>query len=148
MWSFDPDQLHRFVTTIRRLLNSFRSDSRSWQAGRGTVVANLLDNTVEYSGEANEIRVRVGDDDGQAFVAVRDFGVGIAPEHVSLLFQRFSRLPTEANVTIPGIGLGLFLCQEIAQRHGGAIEVNSAGGQGSEFTLHIPAGSEEPARKI
>ncbi len=104
----------------------------------GTVVANLLDNAIKYSPAAKEIQVRVGDGDGQVFVAVRDFGAGIAPEHVALLFQRFSRLPTEDNVTIPGTGLGLFLCQEIARRHGGAIEVNSSPGNGSEFTLRIP----------
>ena len=104
----------------------------------GTVVANLLDNAIKYSPRANEIRVRVGEEDGHAFVAVRDFGAGIAPEHLPLLFKRFSRLPTEENITLPGTGLGLFLCQELAQRHGAVIEVNSSPGNGSEFTLRIP----------
>jgi PAS domain S-box-containing protein len=104
----------------------------------GTVIANLLDNAIKYSPGANEIRVRVGEEDGKAFVAVRDFGAGIAPEHLPLLFKRFSRLPTEENVTLPGTGLGLFLCQELAQRHGAAIEVSSSPGNGSEFTLRIP----------
>ena len=102
-----------------------------------TVVANLIDNALKYSPADREIRVTVGEDDGYAFVAVRDFGVGIAPEHLSLLFQRFSRLPTEQNVTVPGTGLGLFLCQQIAQRHGGSIDVESTPGEGSEFTLRL-----------
>lgn len=104
-----------------------------------TVVANLIDNAVKYSPDADEVRVAVGEKDGCAFLAVRDFGVGVAPEHLPLLFQRFSRLPTEQNVTTPGTGLGLFLCQEIANRHGGAIEVKSAPGAGSTFTLRLPA---------
>lgn len=104
-----------------------------------TVIANLVDNATKYSPEASEVRLSVGQEDGSAFVAVRDSGVGISSEHVPLLFQRFSRLPTEQNVTTPGTGLGLFLCQEIARRHGGLIEVESSPGQGSVFTLRLPA---------
>src|SRR5438874_420469 len=62
----------------------------------------------------------------------------IPPEHIPKLFSRFGRLPTEQNVTIPGTGLGLFLCREIATRHGGDISVISAPGDGSEFTLTLP----------
>jgi two-component system phosphate regulon sensor histidine kinase PhoR len=69
---------------------------------------------------------------------VRDHGVGIAPEHLPRLFTRFGRLPTQENVSIPGTGLGLFLCREIARRHGGDIEVRSRVGAGSEFTLTLP----------
>ena len=73
------------------------------------------------------------------FASVRDQGLGIAPEHMPRLFTRFGRLPTEANVAIAGTGLGLFLCKEIAKRHGGDITVNSKPGVGSEFTLTLPA---------
>jgi signal transduction histidine kinase len=104
-----------------------------------TVVANLIDNAIKYSADATEVRIDMGERDGLAFVAVRDFGVGIAPEHIPLLFQRFGRLPTERNVTTPGTGLGLYLCQEIARRHGGAISVASTPGQGSEFILRLPS---------
>ena len=69
---------------------------------------------------------------------MRDSGLGIAAEHIPKLFSRFGRLPTEQNVTIPGTGLGLFLCREIATRHGGDISVISAPGDGSEFTLTLP----------
>jgi PAS domain S-box-containing protein len=107
-----------------------------------TVVANLLDNAIKYSPEADGIRLEVGQEGAFAFVAVRDRGVGIAPEHVPLLFQRFSRLPTEQNVTTAGTGLGLFLCQTIARRHGGVIDVESYPGGGSVFTLRLPATTE------
>jgi PAS domain S-box-containing protein len=104
-----------------------------------TIVSNLIDNAIKYSPNAHDVRLSVGQEKGHAFVAVRDFGVGIASEHLPLLFQRFSRLPTEQNVTTPGTGLGLFLCQEIARRHGGVIEVQIYAGQGTEFTLRLPA---------
>lgn len=76
--------------------------------------------------------------DGQASVSVRDEGIGIADEHLPVLFNRFGRLRTEENVSIPGTGLGLFLSKEIARRHGGDITVHSKPGVGSEFTLMLP----------
>jgi signal transduction histidine kinase len=102
------------------------------------VVANLLDNAIKYSPAGGEIRVATGMKGSEAFVAVRDEGPGIAPEHMTRLFKRFGRLPTEENISIPGTGLGLFLCKEIATRHGGGIEVRSELGAGSEFTLTLP----------
>jgi PAS domain S-box-containing protein len=104
----------------------------------GAVVANFLDNAIKYSPPDSEVCVTTGQHDESAFVSVRDQGVGISSEHMSLLFTRFGRLPTEANISIPGTGLGLFLCREIARRHGGEIGVNSEPGVGSEFTLTLP----------
>ena len=104
-----------------------------------TVIVNLIDNAIKYSPTGGEIRCTVGTDDGRAFVTVRDQGVGIDTEHMKLLFTRFSRLPTERNVTIPGTGLGLYLCREIARRHGGDIDVESQPESGSAFTLTLPA---------
>jgi signal transduction histidine kinase len=69
---------------------------------------------------------------------VHDEGIGIAEEHKPLLFKRYSRLPTEENKRIPGTGLALYLCQEIARRHGGEITVTSRVGDGSDFTLAMP----------
>ena len=104
----------------------------------GTIVANLLDNAIKYSPEGEDIVCTVGRDGDCAFVGVCDRGPGISAEHLPMLFKRFGRLPTEQNVTIPGTGLGLFLCREIARRHGGDISVRSAPGEGSEFTLKLP----------
>ena len=112
-----------------------------------TVVTNLIDNALKYSPEGGKVELTVGEKDGHAFVTVRDFGVGILPEHLPLLFQRFSRLPTDRNVTVPGTGLGLFLCREIAQRHDGEIDVESRPDQGSSFTLRLPASPRRPVRR-
>lgn len=109
------------------------------RARLGMVLANLLDNAIKYSPAGGPVACEVGRLDGRAFITVRDKGLGIADEHMPLLFKRFSRLPTEANKTIPGTGLALFLCREIARRHGGEITVTSTFGDGSEFTLVLPA---------
>jgi PAS domain S-box-containing protein len=104
----------------------------------GTIIANLLDNAVKYSPKGGNVECKVSRSEGSALVSVRDLGLGIRPEHMPLLFGRFSRLPTEENVSIQGTGLGLFLCREIAQRHGGDVSVHSNLGEGSEFTLRLP----------
>jgi PAS domain S-box-containing protein len=105
----------------------------------GTIVANLIDNAIKYSPAGGPVECEVGRQGGQAFVSVSDTGIGIAEDHMPLLFKRFSRLPTEENKTIPGTGLALYLCQEIARRHGGEITVTSKLAEGSEFRLQLPA---------
>jgi signal transduction histidine kinase len=97
-----------------------------------------MDNAVKYSPGGGDITCTVRRKGAQVYFSVRDEGVGIAPEHLPTLFTRFERLPTDANVTIPGTGLGLFLCREIVSRHGGDMTVRSAPGEGSEFTLTLP----------
>jgi signal transduction histidine kinase len=105
----------------------------------GTIVSNLLDNAVKYSPDGGEVCCTVRSLGSHVCLSVRDEGMGIAPEHIATLFTRFGRLPTETNVTIPGTGLGLFLCREIATRHGGEVTVKSKPGLGTEFTLTLPA---------
>jgi PAS domain S-box-containing protein len=104
-----------------------------------TIVANLIDNALKYSPEGGEICVMSGRRGVDVFVTVRDQGIGISAEHMSRMFTRFGRLPTEENMSIPGTGLGLFLCKQIAVRHGGDITVSSRPGFGSEFTLTLPS---------
>ncbi len=103
-----------------------------------TIVTNFFDNAVKYSPGGGEICVTAGRRRDDAFLSVRDEGIGIAPEHLQMLFTRFGRLPTQENISIRGTGLGLFLCKEIAGRHGGDITVQSRPGVGSEFTLTLP----------
>lgn len=105
----------------------------------GTIIANLIDNAIKYSPRGGEIRCTVGTREGVAFVEVRDQGIGIAREHFDRLFTRFGRLPTAENAGIAGTGLGLFLCREIARRHGGDVTAQSEIGAGSAFTLTLPA---------
>jgi signal transduction histidine kinase len=80
-----------------------------------------------------------------AFVSVRDHGIGIRQADLGRLFTRFGRVVTEQNRSISGTGLGLFLCREIARRHGGDILVESWQGSGSRFTLSLPRAETPPA---
>jgi PAS domain S-box-containing protein len=103
----------------------------------GQVFANLLANAVKYSRDGGEIVVRVGRKDDEARVAFIDRGVGILPEIIPHLFDRFYRAPDAAG-RAPGLGLGLFISRRIVEAHGGRIEVASEPGRGSTFTVVLP----------
>ncbi|MBO0690733.1 MAG: PAS domain S-box protein [Candidatus Dormibacteraeota bacterium] len=102
------------------------------------VVQNLLDNAIKYSPEGGTVRCRVERRDGSALVEVSDQGVGIAEGDMPTLFTRFGRVVTSENSHIPGAGLGLYLCRELAQMHGGELIASSVEGQGSTFQLRLP----------
>ncbi len=108
-----------------------------------TIVGNLIDNAIKYSPDGGDIVCEAGTGDGRVYVSVIDRGLGIAPDHMALLFRRFTRLPTVENKSIPGTGLALYICQEIAHTHGGEIVVKSVLHEGSEFTLWLPADGAE-----
>ncbi|MGE5272595.1 MAG: ATP-binding protein [Verrucomicrobiota bacterium] len=101
------------------------------------VLQNLLENAVKYSRAGEEVGVRTWAEDGRILVAVEDAGPGIPHEQHGLIFERFGR----ANVGLgkPGTGLGLFIARSIAEAHGGRLTVDSAPGQGTTFTLELPA---------
>jgi two-component system phosphate regulon sensor histidine kinase PhoR len=103
-----------------------------------TILLNLLDNAIKYSPGGGEIQVLVEGRDGRGLVSVKDPGLGIAPDHLAGIFDRFGRVVTPENSHIPGTGLGLYLSRDIAQRLGGDIAVTSAVGMGSTFTLSLP----------
>jgi PAS domain S-box-containing protein len=100
------------------------------------VVTNLLANSVRHSPPGGRVAVSVIADDGAVKVAVRDEGPGIAPEHRARLFERFYRVPGSSR---GGVGLGLYICKEIVEAHGGGIGVESEVGAGSTFWFTIPA---------
>jgi two-component system, OmpR family, sensor kinase len=96
----------------------------------------LLDNAVKYTPEGGEVTVRVREDEGRAELKVSDTGVGIADAQVPLIFERFHR--ADPSRTKDGAGLGLSIARQIAEAHGGTIEVKSKPDEGSTFTLRIP----------
>jgi PAS domain S-box-containing protein len=102
------------------------------------VLINLISNAITYSPEGGEIGVRAWTEGGCALVSVSDQGVGIAPEELSHLFDRFYRAPSAGVMRSGGMGLGLYICQEIVTRHGGTIRVESSQGAGSIFTFTLP----------
>jgi signal transduction histidine kinase len=110
----------------------------------GQVVSNLLTNAVKYSPFADRVQVRVGDGDGCATVEVEDFGIGIDPEHLKRIFDRFYRVSSPDEKTFPGLGIGLYISREIVRRHGGKMAARSAKGRGTVFTFTVPyAGTDD-----
>jgi signal transduction histidine kinase len=99
------------------------------------VLANLLDNAVKYSADNKAITVRVSSAQGFAVVEVIDHGVGIAPREHKRIFERFYR---PSGTERPGFGLGLPLVKELIQAHRGTVDVASAPGRGSTFTITLP----------
>ena len=104
----------------------------------GTILVNLLDNAIKYSPDGGGVRCRLRAVDATALVSVEDRGVGIAGEALSILFTKFGRVPNPQTEHIPGTGLGLYLCRELARQQGGDITVESAPSRGSTFTLALP----------
>ncbi|MDB5982144.1 MAG: Chemotaxis regulator - transmits chemoreceptor signals to flagelllar motor component CheY [Pseudomonas sp.] len=99
------------------------------------VVANLLTNALRY-GARGPIEIRVYSEGGEARVDVRDQGIGISEENQKRIFQQFERV--SAKHVIAGLGLGLFISEQIVSAHGGTITVQSAEGQGSLFRVCLP----------
>lgn len=103
-------------------------------------VRNLISNAIKYSPAHSRIDVACGRQGADAFVRVRDFGCGIAPEDLPRIFEHYYRV--EQSRSSGGFGLGLTLALKIAHKHGGTIHVESKLGKGSEFTLLLPADGE------
>jgi signal transduction histidine kinase len=111
-----------------------------WDRGRlEIVVSNLLTNAMKY-GAGRPVVVEVAAAGPCALLHVRDQGDGIAPEDQARIFEKFARLPS--SVVIPGVGLGLWIARHFVAELGGAIQVTSALGQGSTFSVTLPL---EPA---
>jgi signal transduction histidine kinase len=108
-------------------------------------VLNLVDNAIKYSRSRKEIRVSAGVRDGSVMVSVTDRGIGIAPGDQERIFEKFVRAETGLVHDVKGAGLGLSLVDQIIRAHGGRVELVSNLGEGSTFTLVLPAARESPA---
>lgn len=102
------------------------------------VVVNLISNAVKYSPQGGEIVVTTRVEGSNAHVLVRDHGMGIPPDGLEKVFERFARLESDATRFIQGTGLGLPIVRQIVTLHGGAAWVESTVGEGSVFQFTIP----------
>jgi signal transduction histidine kinase/CheY-like chemotaxis protein/ligand-binding sensor domain-containing protein/AraC-like DNA-binding protein len=109
------------------------------------VLLNLLSNALKFTGRGGTVEVMVRTDNDHAEIVVRDTGVGIAPDDLPRIFDRFYQADTSSTRRFEGTGIGLALAKELVELHGGEITVASSTGAGSTFTARLPlAGGTDP----
>jgi signal transduction histidine kinase len=109
-------------------------------------LSNLMDNAIKYWPSGGTVVVEIASDAHEATIRVIDHGIGIAAEDQPRLFSRFQRAVPEG-VNIPGTGIGLFSVKRIVEAHGGTVNLLSATGQGSIFTIVLPL-AKQPAGEL
>jgi signal transduction histidine kinase len=113
------------------------------------VITNLTMNAVKYSPDGGSITVRCRERGSHhVVIEVLDHGMGIPPEQIGRLFQKFQRVSTEKHLAISGTGLGLYICRLIVEGHGGQIWVESEMGKGSTFGLVLPLDARTAQKPI
>jgi signal transduction histidine kinase len=107
----------------------------------------LLENAVRYSNSKGEVKVAIASDNGEVRVSVADHGIGIAPEELDEIFERFRRGGNATEHHEEGLGLGLPVAKAIIEAHKGRIQMDSRLGEGTIVTVMLPAASapEMPA---
>jgi two-component system phosphate regulon sensor histidine kinase PhoR len=107
------------------------------------IFENLVENALKYGAPGKRVDIRLGpgvsaENEPEAQVSVRDYGPGIAPEHLPRLTERFYRVDVKESRAQGGTGLGLALVKHILNRHRGRLTIESAPGAGASFTIHLP----------
>ncbi len=102
------------------------------------VTQNLVENAIKYGGSGGRVEISSSTEGGQGKLTVRDFGRGIAEDHIPRLTERFYRVSTQESRARGGTGLGLAIVKHIVSRHRGRLEIESQVGQGSSFSIFIP----------
>jgi two-component system phosphate regulon sensor histidine kinase PhoR len=143
---------------IPGLVQSLQHEAQALSAGRHTVTAeinaddwllgsvdelqsafgNLVSNAVRYTPPGGKIELRWERKDGNPVFTVKDNGIGIEPQHVARLTERFYRVDKSRSRETGGTGLGLAIVKHVTNRHQGRLEVDSRPGKGSAFSISFP----------
>ncbi len=102
------------------------------------VLVNLITNAIKYSPNNKKIKITLEKNDSQVIVGIKDYGIGIAKEKQTKIFDRLYQVSDPTEKTFPGLGLGLFISKDIVERHGGKIWLTSKKGKGSTFYFSLP----------
>ena len=108
------------------------------------IVYNLCDNAIKYNVEGGRVELRVAAENGSARLTVRDTGIGIPSEHQSRVFERFYRVDKSHSKESGGTGLGLSIVKHAVAYHHGTVTLKSEVGRGTEITVRLPRGIQEP----
>jgi signal transduction histidine kinase len=104
------------------------------------VLLNLMGNALQYTPPGGQVTVLARTEDSQVIITVQDSGIGIAPEHLPHIFERFYRVDKSRSRTGGGSGVGLTISKHLVEEHSGSISATSPGvGQGSTFSITLPA---------
>ena len=111
------------------------------------VIQNLIENACKYGQDGGRIEIEfmVNDSNGEVGFSVRDYGMGIAPEHIPRLTERFYRVNAEVSRERKGTGLGLAIVKHILTRHRARLSIQSRLGEGSTFSVWLPRCGETSA---
>ncbi len=101
------------------------------------LLLNLCENAIKYNKQDGSVEVELSEDDKNAYIEVRDTGIGIPPEEQARVFERFYRAKNSGGATVQGTGLGLAIAKHIAQLYGGSISAQSKLGEGSVFKVSL-----------
>lgn len=101
------------------------------------VISNLVENAIKYSGNGSFVHIKTWDDDKWVYIEITDNGAGIPPEEISNIFEKFYRIKNDANHSIKGTGLGLYLVKYFVELHGGTISVESTLGKETKFLVKL-----------
>jgi signal transduction histidine kinase len=119
---------------VDKRLGAFQADERKFKQ----IVVNLLSNAVKFTPDGGRVDVSAKKFDGKIEVAVRDTGIGIAPEDHAAVFEEFKQVGRDYTKKAEGTGLGLALTRRFVELHGGEVKLESAPGKGSTFTVLLP----------
>jgi signal transduction histidine kinase len=107
------------------------------------VIWNLLSNAVKFTPQGGQVSVEARRDGDEVIIAVADTGIGIKPEFLPHVFDRFQQADAGTSRTHGGLGLGLAIAKQIVEMHGGRIWVESTVGQGATFQMQLPIRAEQ-----
>jgi two-component system phosphate regulon sensor histidine kinase PhoR len=101
-------------------------------------LGNVLDNAIKYTKDSGVVSIGVEKEEDSIRIDIKDSGIGICPEDVERIFERFYRADRTRSIESGGTGLGLAVAMDIVKAHGGKIKVSSPLGKGSKFSIYLP----------
>lgn len=105
---------------------------------------NLVENAIKFNRQGGQVSLGIEPRNGRVLIRVSDTGIGIAPNHLPRLFERFYRVDKARSRESGGAGLGLAICKSFIASHQGRIEVASEPGRGTVFTVDLPTAASDP----